>query len=183
MSASRVDRVISSLWPAGRTGTASTWALLDAARDDRIYTELRLSRLEHICLYAGKLPDSLLRAAPYLVELAPTYSFTRPLLEMGWGRSWGVFLRVPDPRNLRHHLRSLLRVQDETGRTLVFRYYDPRVLRVYLPTCTPVELAAVFGPIGAFLLESESGEALLEFEYAGRELLERRHPLGDPVAA
>jgi hypothetical protein len=181
--ASRIDRIISALWPAGPTGTATTWALLDAARDDRIYTELRLSRLEHICLYAGKLPDALLRAAPYLVELAPTYSFTRPLLETGWGRGWGVFLRVPDPRNLRHHLRSLLRVQDESGRTLVFRYYDPRVLRVYLPTCTPEELATVFGPIGAFMVESEDGEALLEFAIAGRQLVVRRHTLGDPVAA
>jgi hypothetical protein len=183
MPSPRLERIVSALWPPGVPETVSTWALLDAARDQRIYGELRLSKLEHICLYAGKLPDTLLRAAPYLVELAPTYSFTRPLLDMGWGRSWGVFLRVPDPRNLRHHLRSLLRVQDETGRTLVFRYYDPRVLRVYLPTCTPAELAAVFGPIGAFLAESEDGEALLEYEFDGRRLVERRRPLGDPIAA
>lgn len=172
-----VDRVIEALWPPGLPARASTWAILDAARDERIYPELRLSRLDHVSLYAGKLPDALQRAAPYLVELAPNYSFTRPLLEMGWGNSWGVFLRVADARNLRHHLRGFLRVQDESGRRLVFRYYDPRVLRIYLPTCTTAELATVYGPISSYLIEGEHGESLLEFEFDGRLLHERRTPL------
>jgi hypothetical protein len=30
---------------------------------------------------------------------------------------------------------------------LLFRYYDPRVLRVYLPSCRPSELETVFGPV------------------------------------
>jgi len=103
------DRVIETLWPPGVPSGSSVWAILDAARDERIHQALRLSRLEYLSLYAGKLPDALQRAAPYLIELAPSYKFTRPLLEMGWGNSWGVFLRVKDARNLRHHLRSFLR--------------------------------------------------------------------------
>jgi hypothetical protein len=35
--------------------------------------------------------------------------------------------------------RRFLRVKDEDG--LVFRFYDPRVMRVYLPTCAAGELA------------------------------------------
>jgi hypothetical protein len=177
MEPALLERLIDTLWPADAPSGSSVWAILDAARDERIYPELRLSRLEFIALYAGKLPESLRRAAPYLVELAPGYSFTKPLLEMGWGRSWGVFLRIEDARNLRHHLRGFLRVQDESGRRLVFRFYDPRVLRVYLPTCLPQELATVFGPISRFLVEDDNGEALVEFGFDGRKLLERRHPL------
>jgi len=177
MEQAQLERLIDALWPADAPAGSSVWAILDAARDERIYPELRLSRLELIALYAGKLPDSLQRAAPYLIELAPNYSFTRPLLEMGWGQSWGVFLRVEDARNLRHHLRGFLRVQDESGHRLVFRYYDPRVLRTYLPTCLPQELATVFGPISRYLLEDDTGEALIEFGFDGRKLLERRHPL------
>jgi len=178
MEPAQLDRLIDALWPADAPAGSSVWAILDAARDERIYPELRLSRLEIIPLYAGKLPESLQRAAPYLVELGPNYSFTRPLLEMGWGRSWGVFLRIGDARNLRHHLRGFLRVQDESGRRLVFRYYDPRVLRVYLPTCLPDELATVFGPISQFLVEDDGGETLIEFGFDGQQLLERRIPLG-----
>lgn len=170
----RIDRVIDALWPPGLPDHVSTWAILDAARDERIYPELRMSRLDILPLYAGKLPDALQRAAPYLVELAPSYSFTRPLLEMGWGNSWGVFLRVRDARNLRHHLRGFLRVRDEAGRILVFRYYDPRVLRIYLPSCTTAELATVYGPIGSFLVEDDGGRHLLEFAFDGRRLAERR---------
>lgn len=180
MEAALFDRVIETLWPPGVPSGSSVWAILDAARDERIHQALRLSRLEYLSLYAGKLPDALQRAAPYLIELAPSYKFTRPLLEMGWGNSWGVFLRVKDARNLRHHLRSFLRVQDESGRTLVFRYYDPRVLRTYLPTCEKSELATVFGPIGSFLVEGDRGESLIEFEFDGQRLKERRTSLVAP---
>lgn len=183
MEAARLDRLIETLWPTGAQSGYSTWAILDSARDERIYPALRLSRLEYISLYSGKLPDALQRAAPYLVELAAGYSFTRPLLDMGWGNSWGVFLRIKDARNLRHHLRGFLRVQDEAGRTLVFRYYDPRVLRVYLPTCQKGELATVFGPISSFLVESEGGEGLIEFSFDGQRLRERHTSLLDPAEA
>jgi hypothetical protein len=177
MEVAVLDRVIETMWPTGGPSGTSVWAILDAARDERIHEALRLSRLEYLPLYAGKLPDVLQRAAPYLIELAPNYKFTRPLLEMGWGNSWGVFMRVKDSRNLRHHLRGFLRVQDESGRSLVFRYYDPRVLRVYLPTCEKSELATVFGPIGSFLVEGDRGESLIEFGFDGQRLTERRTPL------
>lgn len=180
MDEALVDRVIAALWPTGLAANHSTWAILDGARDERIYSALLSSRLEYISLYAGKLPDALLRAAPYLLELAPSYSFTRPLLKMGWGNSWGVFLRIKDARNLRHHLRGFLRVQDETGRKLVFRYYDPRVLRAYLPTCQKSELTTVFGPISSYLVEGERGESLIEFGFDGQQLHERHIPLVGP---
>jgi len=51
-------------------------------------------------------------------------------------------------------------VQDAKGKDMYFRFYDPRVLRVFLPTCTPEELSDFFGPIAGFLIESaERGHA------------------------
>ena len=170
MDSTVIDRILETLWPPGLPKGMTVWAILDAARDERIYPALRNSRLEYLCLYSGKLPEVLQRAAPYIVELAPGYSFTRPLLEMGWGHSWGVFLRIEDSRNLRHHLRGFLRVQDESGRRLVFRYYDPRVLRAYLPTCEPNELKTVFGPINSFVTEGERGTSAIEFSCRGPRL-------------
>jgi hypothetical protein len=64
---------------------------------------------------------------------------------------------------LRRHLREFLRVRDEAGKRLIFRYYDPRILRVYLPTCWPAELNTFFGPISAFITEGESSGEILEF--------------------
>jgi hypothetical protein len=88
-----------------------------------------------------------------------------------------VFLKLDDPSNLRHHLRKFLRVQDEDGRRLFFRYYDPRVLRAYLPSCTSEELDTVFGPIGAYLAEAADGEALIEFRRRGAQLTQQHHAL------
>jgi hypothetical protein len=168
------DRVIEALWSPPSPAGTSVWAILDCARDDRIYSLLRNSGLDYRCLYGGRLPPEVEAAAPHLLELAPTYTFTPKLIDMGWGRSWGVFVRIEDPSNLRHHLRSLLRVKDESGRVLLFRYYDPRVLRVYLRTCLPDELRRVFGPISSYLVEDVDGRSLLEFEFDGNELRERR---------
>lgn len=183
MNATVVDHAIAALWPPGAASSATVWAILDGARDERIYPALQASRLDHISLYAGKLPDALKRAAPYLVELAAGYKFTRPLLEMGWGKSWGIFLRTRDPQNLRHHLRGLLRVQDEAGRRMVFRYYDPRVLRAYLPTCEVAELKTVFGPISSYITEADHGRSLVEFMFDGHKLTERRTELEQTALA
>jgi len=37
------------------------------------------------------------------------------------------------------------------------------VLRVYLPTCTPEEIAYFYGPVSRFATENEKPETLLEF--------------------
>jgi len=175
------DRVIQAIWPPSAAGM-TVWAILDCARDERIYPALRTSQLDYRCLYSGKLHPEVERAAPHLIEITPDYRFTPKLIEMGWGHSWGVFVRVQHPSDLRSHLRRFLRVEDESGRTLIFRYYDPRVLRVYLPTCLPDELRTVFGPISSYLVEDEGGQGLIEFEFDGYKLHVRKVALTGQVS-
>ena len=52
-------------------------------------------------------------------------------------------------------LRIFLTVMTEKKKKLLFRYYDPRVLRPYLPSCTPAELQTFFGPIDQYVIEGE----------------------------
>ncbi len=73
-------------------------------------------------------------------------------------------------RRLRDHLRSLTLVYRGDGVPLYFRFYDPRVLRVFLPTCTPVQLQQMFGPVDAYLAESEAGDAVSIFRLNGDAL-------------
>jgi hypothetical protein len=49
------------------------------------------------------------------------------------------------------------------GKRVYSRFYDPRVLRVYLPTCTPIEISQFFGQLSRFATENEKPETLLEF--------------------
>lgn len=153
------------LWPDGDgTGRPQVHALIDGARDDTLVPQLALSRLPHECLYAGTLSPDLRLAAPWLVHLAPESAFVETLLSSGWGRAWGVFVVArPDvtTQALRRHFRTLLRVDDEDGRKLAFRYYDPRVLRAYLPTCRPTELRRMLGPVDRLVVESANGEPLV----------------------
>ena len=176
MTGEQRERMVQALWPAGAAGPG-VWAVLDCARDPRIYGALVESRLEFRCLYSGRLPAELERVAPQLVELLPGHRLVDRLLDEGWGRSWGLFVKIDDASALRHHLRKFLKVRDEDGRSLIFRYYDPRVMRTYLPSCRPDELATMFGPVAAFLAEDVRGQALLEFSRQGGRLVEQRHAL------
>jgi hypothetical protein len=68
-------------------------------------------------------------------------------------------------------LRTLLRVRDEAGRTLLFRFYDPRVLRAYLPTCTATEWQSVFGPVHQLICSADEDEERRDSEGNGRGML------------
>jgi len=171
------QRILDTLWPPGQARHPSVWAVLDCARDPAIYRLLLESRLEFLCLYSGKLPRELEMVAPHMVELLPGHRFTERLLEEGWGRAWGVFLSTKDASGLRHHLRKFLTVKDETGRRLLFRYYDPRVLRTFLPTCTAAELDEFFGAVQSFFTESSPAESLDEYGVRSGNLVLQRTPV------
>jgi hypothetical protein len=137
------------------------YMVVDGARDERVYRAVYESRLDYECLFTGSIPYELSAAAPYLVNLTKESSFTRWVLEEGWGKGLGIFVWAwANTELLRRHFRRLLQVQDEQGRKLYFRYYDPRVLRTYLPTCTQAERTEFFGPVQQYLLESPDGQVL-----------------------
>ena len=167
------ELVLKALWPQGEKPTLGVWAILDCARDPKIYLALLESRLEFRCLYSGTLPRALEMVAPHLVELSPANRLTRHWLDIGWGQSWGVFLKIHDAANLRHHLRKFLKVHDPLGRSLLFRYYDPRVLRAFLPMAEPQQRQALFGPIDAWLAE-DGAAGLVEFKHHSRTGLTAR---------
>lgn len=171
--------VLDVLWRHQQEGLG-LWAVLDLARDVRIFRALLDSRLEYRCLYSGKLARDLEMAAPQLVELLPGHRLTTRLLDEGWGQSWGIFIRIDDPANLRHHLRKFLRVR-AAGRNLLFRFYDPRVLRAFLPTCTQEQLVQIFGPIDSLVLEGADARSVIEYRLGAQGLIARPTSLPAPA--
>ena len=172
------QQILDVLWPPGHARHASVWAVLDCARDPAIYRLLLESRLEFLCLYSGKLPRELELVAPHIVELLPGHRLTERLLAEGWGQAWGVFARIADPTALRPHLRRLLKVQDEHGRRLLFRFYDPRVLPAFLRSCDAAQVRALFGDnVQAWLTEGDGGSSISEFHGRAGPLHEQRTDL------
>jgi hypothetical protein len=138
--------------------------IADGARDRQVYGMLLDSYLTYSCLYQGELEPELELAAPYLVQLEHDDRYSQRLMERARGNSWGVFLKCgASIGTLRRHLRGLLTVRGPKGDLLLFRFYDPRILRVYLPTCRADELTAVFGPIDCFWVEGEDRDTVIEF--------------------
>ena len=174
----RYQAIEEYLWPKGFT--RDVWMIVDCARDQqRIFRFLLGCHLDYSCLYSGYLPPVLEMAAPYLVQLEHDNQETRRLIELSWGHSWGVFLKSGTNLNkLRRHLREFLIVRDPRGQRMAFRYYDPRVLRVYLPTCVSQELETVFGPIDCFWTEEQrEQERMLEFKFKNGKLARKTLPL------
>jgi hypothetical protein len=170
------DELRRVLWPKGHR--PDIWAIVDAAQDQQIYWTLTNSFLPYCCLFAGPLPEALEMAAPYLVQLDPEDKFTN-YLGKNLHRNVAVFLECDKTlAEVRHHLRSFLTVKDPSGRKMLFRYYDPRVLRVYLPTCTTLEMQTVFGPVKRFWAVSGNENELTQFEFRGKDLRVEQQRLG-----
>ncbi len=170
MPAKAGQRLIEALWPKG-SSSVEVWTILDAARDPKIYGAVEGTFLEKCCLFSGDLPWQLQMTAPYLVQLRSDDRLTRFISEHGFGQAWGIFFRSDAGiKTLRRHFRGFLRVKDQRGRRLLFRYYDPRVMRLYLPTCTRSELETVFGPVREYLLEDEDGY-LVSYRLEGGSLI------------
>lgn len=64
---------------------------------------------------------------------------------------------------MRRHLTTLLEVRSPDRKKLFFRYYDPRVLQVFLPTCDSAQLRQVFGPIDRFDMKAADSTQLVRF--------------------
>jgi hypothetical protein len=139
------------------------YALLDGASVpsllDRLYGE---RRPQFECLFPGELEPDMAEVAPYLVALDRGSDFAGWVMEQGWGNHWGIFAVSPaELRTVYFHLRALNVVYSPEGRPMLFRYYDPRVLRIFLPTCVPEQVREMFGPIDRFVAEGDSPAAAL----------------------
>jgi hypothetical protein len=146
------------------------FAVLDSARDESVLELLESSGAKYASLYEGPQAQELAAAAPYLLELPEDAAeVLETLVHEGWGRSWGIFLKSKlSFLEVRRHLRKHLLVQVEgVKKSVYFRFYDPRVLRLFLPSCTPAQTEEFFGPVQAFYAEGEDGK-LLSFPPARR---------------
>ncbi|MEP6946306.1 MAG: DUF4123 domain-containing protein [Acidobacteriota bacterium] len=148
----------------------NVYAILDGAQVDGLREKMFLTAAINYCLFPGDLEPDMATVAPYMVRLKPGTEFCDWLLDADLGKHWGIFAHSRHSIiDLRKHFRSLASVHDEDGRPMKFRFYDPRVLHKYLPTCNGSELKTFFGPIDAFFAES-GAETLTSYSLENAEL-------------
>lgn len=141
---------------------APLFAVLDAARTPRVIEVLRESVEAYRSLYEGIKGEAMAAQAPYLVRLPRGSRLLEQTVLEGWGETWGVYLTCRRPFDeVRTHLRRLVMMRDDrTGEPMYFRFYDPQMLRLFLPTCAVRQREQIFGEIEAFLVRGRRGEVL-----------------------
>ncbi len=139
------------------------YQLLDAAKVGFNMATARQLNSVHDSLYRGRSEEILAVIAPYLFQYELGSDFDK-WLQKYYGQSWGVGIVSSEPMEVLHkHFRKFLLVKTDDGKELYFRFYDPRVLRVFLPTCDTIQLGEFFGPVQHFFVEDEDPEFGLNF--------------------
>lgn len=171
----RADRALALLKDEAARGPL--YAVLDGARDPRILVLLREAPDEHRSLYEGTRGEALAEVAPYLVRLRTDSSLLERLVTEGWEKRWGIYLPSALAfKDVRRHLRRFLMVEiEDTRERLYFRFYDPGVLREFMPTCTVRQVAELLGDAEAALCEGADGSVARFDRPRGRRASEVRH--------
>jgi hypothetical protein len=136
-----------------------TFAIIDAARDDRLFD--LITTAAHTCLFAGSLAPELRRASPHLAELAPGSALAQAWNKEGRSQCWGITCRSSAELNfLARHFRQFVQAKLPDGKIALFRFYDPRVWRDYLPTCNEFELRQWFRNVDSFAADAGDGRTI-----------------------
>jgi hypothetical protein len=126
-----------------------------------------------VSLYRGSAEEQYWDVAPYLLRVDP--AVLEWIVSISSKEGWGILVAAKvDLEALRKHFRHFLRVKEPGGETWLFRFYDPRVLRPFLSSCSGQELRAFFGPIRAFGLSAP--------EFANVSFLSETTPKGEGLA-
>jgi hypothetical protein len=155
----RHKTILSRLYGYGQP----VFAVLDTRREDRLPAFLQAFGVQHVslCEDEGREPNA---DAPYAALLPKRSQLWPVLMKEGWGKNWGIYFNSDgDLPTVCEHLRRTLALQDDDDRLLYPRFYDPRVLRVIIPACTPEESAAFFGPISRFVVEGDDLDNPIQF--------------------
>ena len=159
---SQLENVICAPPPANVPG--DVYAILDGAVVRQLPDYLEENDANFACLFRGETDPLVLTRAPYLVRIKPGDPLFAWILREGWGRNWGMFAGAPHDTPFEavlEHFREFLQVRLPDGRIVYFRFYDPRVQRLFLKSCDAAQAALLFAVPTAWGCESEDGSALL----------------------
>ena len=149
----------------------NVFAVLDGASIPGLRDKFFEMRPPHHCLIRGDLEPDMQEVSPYVVGLIPGTPFVDWVLEECFGKHWGIFAQSRRSlKEMRFQFRRLLTVMNEAGDPMIFRFYAPRVLNRFLPTCNPEELETFFGSVENYLTEDMEKNLMVRYSRADGEL-------------
>lgn len=143
------------------------YGLIDCAADERIFPVLARERIQR-SLFGGPIDEELLPATPHIVQLDEGSPFRQAFQSDGWTANWGIIcqseMKLMDVRRkLRRNLQAML----PDGTVCLFRFYDPRVWRSYIPVAEGEDLASWFDGIDCYWAPGTLGKGMLSYRLDG----------------
>ena len=132
--------------------------LIDSVTFPDLRIVLEQARMEYHSLFSGPDDEILESEAPVLVPLsAPDCAFASRLAQMADADFICIGYFAETARIVRHlkgwlsvHLPLTAPERSHEDKPVLFRFYDPRILTLFLATLTPQEAVAYCGPIEAW---------------------------------
>jgi len=141
------------------------YGIADAARDDEVFRFLITGNVQYMSLFEGTMDVQSYSVSGFLVECKKESSLFQWMTAEAWGNNCCIFFTSKASfEDLFKHFQQFNRVYIEGDDVVLFRYYDPRVLRTYLPTCTQSEIDLFFGQVESFFAENKEPEMLSVFK-------------------
>lgn len=159
---------------------ARTYCILDGAAVDDLPNVLYKMAPPNYCLLRGELSPDVVHVAPYVALMIPGDPFSDWAIDNGYGGNRGIYVQTRfSIKEMRRHFQGLITVVDEDGNPLLFRFYDPRVFRKFLPTCDPEQVQTFFGKIDKFFVQDETEDKLLVYTHLEGQVDHREIDLSD----
>ncbi|MCX6270838.1 MAG: DUF4123 domain-containing protein [Bacteroidetes bacterium] len=137
------------------------YAIVDSARNEDVFRYFLIDNVTYRSLFQDTLDEQAFGVSGFLVGCNRESILFNWLTSQVWGSSCSIFFTSQSSFDeVFKHLQNLNRVYLEDDEVVYFRYYDPRVLRVFLPTCTQRELDIFFGEVISFMMETENTDVL-----------------------
>jgi hypothetical protein len=153
----------------------NNFILLDAARLEGELENAKTLNASYHKLYNTKSEIDVADVFPYLFYFQLDSDFSNWYLNTGWGKSWGIIIQSEYlMEETCSHFRKFLLVKTEPDKEFFFRFYDPRVLCIFLPTCNVNQLREFFGPVEKFICEDEDADYGLVYSFDNNKLKTNR---------
>ncbi len=139
----------------------SRYLLLDGAMIENLESRLRDLDANPVVewLYRTTPYQAVFDAGPALVAVRSNSALEGAFIEH-WQHDAGLIIESDAPMPLlAEHLRSLIHARVPGDASMLFRYYDPRVMRNWLPALSPAEKDPLMGPVSRLRLPAHGDQA------------------------
>ena len=140
------------------------YGIVDSARNDEVFRYLVTGDVKYKSLFEDTMDVQSYGVSGFLVECKKESPLFQWMTTEAWGDSCCIFFTSKSSFDvLFSHFQKFNRVYLEEDDVVLFRFYDPRVLRTYLPTCNRFEIETFFGEVHSFFAESNDSEVINVF--------------------